>query len=301
MNKRLIGTAVCWALTASVVLLSGCGILVTTRDAGPLTTKEFDLKDFDVVEIGSAFRFDISRSDSYKVEVTANENAFKHIRVDTAGKTLRVGTDWVPLSFGNRPLEAKITMPELVRLDVSGASRGIAKGFVSDNQTTTHVSGASTLEIEMEAKEFSGTLSGSSEVNATVRSSASRFDLSGASRIRLDSQTGDFRFKASGASTGTGNVKASSTSIDLMGSSDIRISGSGGDLKLTGSGASGANLGSFSVRDCDINLSGASDGQIDVGGRLDVTLSGASKLTYTGNPMLGARMDVTGGSKLERK
>ena len=49
-----------------------------------------------------------------------------------------------------------------------------------------------------------------------------------------------------------------------------------------------------------VTLSGASNGTINLDGRLDAELSGASTLAYIGEPALGI-MDISGASKLKRK
>jgi len=52
--------------------------------------------------------------------------------------------------------------------------------------------------------------------------------------------------------------------------------------------------------DAEINLSGASDATINASGRLDGDLSGASKLSYVGNPTLGS-INTSGGSTISQK
>ncbi len=70
---------------------------------------------------------------------------------------------------------------------------------------------------------------------------------------------------------------------------------------MTESGSSGARLDGFSGRNADLRLSGASNADIDIEGKLDLTLSGGSTLKYGGNPTFGERMEVTGGSKIEHR
>lgn len=302
MKRLSLVTAIIASVTAAVALLSGCGVLVITKDAGPVMTREFEFADFNAVEIGSAFRLDISRSDSYSVEIVTNENLFKDIKVEKTGRTLRIGVDWrSALSFGNRPLEARIKMPELVGLKMSGATKGTVRGFNSASDLDVFISGASSLDVDMDTGKFTGRISGSSELNARINSSAADLGLSGASSIKLDMETGEFIYESSGASDGAGVLKAVHTRIHLTGSSDMRLTGSGGDLRLSGSGASKALLRGFDVEDADIELSGATDADLDINGTLTMTLSGASDLTCGGNPTLGDRMDITGGSRFERR
>jgi hypothetical protein len=66
------------------------------------------------------------------------------------------------------------------------------------------------------------------------------------------------------------------------------------------SGASRLNLGDFKVNDADVTLSGASSGTVNTGGRLDANLSGASKLSYIGEPTVGD-INTSGASTLSKK
>jgi hypothetical protein len=71
-------------------------------------------------------------------------------------------------------------------------------------------------------------------------------------------------------------------------------------LAVDGSGASHLKLADLKVGNADVTLSGASDATINLAGRLDADLSGASTVEYIGEPTLGI-MDTTGASTVKRK
>jgi hypothetical protein len=64
--------------------------------------------------------------------------------------------------------------------------------------------------------------------------------------------------------------------------------------------ADAGNADSVTNNDANIELSGASHASLEINGKLDVSLSGASSLGYGGNPTLG-RLDVTGASSIKQK
>jgi hypothetical protein len=66
------------------------------------------------------------------------------------------------------------------------------------------------------------------------------------------------------------------------------------------SGASRFSLDDFTVSDANINISGASTGTINLSGRLDANVSGASTLLYIGEPTMGT-INVSGASTLKEK
>lgn len=299
--KRTIFAAAIIVILIAGILLTGCDRVLIAVGSGPLTTKEYSFSDFNAVDVGSAFKVDVIPSDNFSVKVTAAENLFKNIKVVKTGSTLKIYIEEWHLLIGDETLEARITMPGLQGLNLSGAASGTAKGFKSGNDFCAQISGASTLDIDMETGNFTGEISGASKVTAKLKSTGADIRQSGAGKLKMDMETGSFVYEISGASEATGSLKAASTAIDITGASKIQLSGSGGNLQLTGSGASGAALNGFKIQDADIALSGASQAELDIDGRLNVSLSGASELTYGGNPTLGDIFDVTGGSKLEHR
>jgi hypothetical protein len=85
--------------------------------------------------------------------------------------------------------------------------------------------------------------------------------------------------------------------IDLSGGSQVTVTGQATDLTLSGSGGSIMRLGDLQANNATVDMSGGSQGTVNLNGRLDASLSGGSQLHYKGNPTLG-RVDSTGGSTI---
>jgi hypothetical protein len=256
-NICIVGLAI---LLISVVLLAGCGAVVTST-AGPANTKDYNFTDFNSIEIGYAFEMEVARADTYSVTINANERDFEHIKVSQTGDKLEIGADRLFFRLGRAP-RVIITMPELRELSMSGASEGRVMGFKSPVDFDLSLSGASELDMDMETGAFDCEISGPSEVRGTLTAANSHIELSGASQIEL--------------------------------------MGSGGNVRIELSGACQADLEDFAVNDANIRFTGASSGSLEINGRLDVSLTGASELRYSGNPILGD-LEITGGSSLERR
>jgi hypothetical protein len=252
--------AVLVAVLLTSGLLVGCGGVVV--GSGKLATQEFNFSDFKRVDVSSAFEVEIAQSGSYRVSVTADDNLFEYIQVSKEGETLKIGLKTVT-NLGPATLKAEITMPQLSGLILSGATRGTASGFTSPENLDITVSGASSLEL-------------------------------------VDMSAGDVKFNVSGASKATGDITAGDALLDLSGASTVQLEGSAKDIKVKASGASRVKLAGFTVNNADINLSGASTGTVNAGGRLDADLSGASKLSYIGAPTMGT-INTSGGSTLSKK
>ena len=247
------------AVIMAAGLLTACTVV---KGSGVLKTEEMNFSDFTRVEVGGTFEVEIVQSDRFSVSITADDNLFDYIQVSKHGSTLKIGVK-PAVVFRSATHRAEITMPELLRLELSGATQGVVTGFESMEDLDIAVSGASSLDLD-------GIMAG----NMTV-------DISGASQV-------------------TGEVDADDVEFDVSGASTVRLQGTAGDMELDLSGASNAELEDLPVNDADVNLSGASRAVVNVDGRLDINLSGASKLTYTGNPTIGD-VDISGASTMQSK
>ena len=104
----------------------------------------------------------------------------------------------------------------------------------------------------------------------------------------------------SGASRVAGDITAGDIEFDVSGASTVQLEGSAADMVAIISGASRFSLGDFTVNNADVNISGASTGTINLDGRLDANVSGASTLLYIGDPVMGI-INVSGASTLGKK
>ncbi len=260
MKKSILAVALC-VILISAVLLGGCKRVEIGSESGPTTTRSYDFTDFTSIEIGHAFKLEVTPADTYSITISAGESLFDNIEVTQKGSRLEIGMDRLLFHF-NRSPSVKITMPELRGLYMAGASEGNVTGFKS-------------------SQDFD-------------------LSLSGASELYMDMETGDFESELSGASEVSGHLTATSCDITLSGASEIDLAGSGGNVKINASGASWADLENLDVNNAAIDFSGASEGSLNIDGRLDVSLSGASFLEYAGNPTLGD-LNLSGGSEIKNR
>jgi len=126
--------------------------------------------------------------------------------------------------------------------------------------------------------------------------------VSGASRgtVANFNSTEAVSIAVSGASRVTGDITAGDIEFDVSGASTVQLEGSAADMVAIISGASRFSLGDFTANNADVNISGASTGTINLDGRLDADVSGASTLLYIGDPVMGT-INVSGASSLGKK
>ncbi len=228
---------------------------------GKVVTREFDFSDFTNVEVACCFKVDIVRSDSYSVTVTSNESLFDHIIVDKSGNTLKISVK--PFHFHTRPtLSAHVTMPMLNKLRLSATAKCNVSDFSSQEKLSLNLSGATSLDIDIDA-------------------GRAKVEISGASRLR-------------------GSMKLDDSEFTLSGASRMELKGSARDVELNAWGASRLELAGYALRDAKVDLKGASQAAVNVGGKLDLDISGSSRLTYCGSPTMGS-VKVSGASTLTQK
>ena len=233
--------------------------------SGRAETRELQFKDFTAVHIGSAFQSRITYSDSYRVSVTMDDNLFDYLQVTKEGDVLAIGLkSGYEYHYSSLTLSAEIQLPDLRELQSGGATRNTIQGFNFSHEFVLRLSGASTTET-------------------------------------TDMSVGDVEIEISGASTLSGKITANGDAqFTLSGASTATVGGKANNLFISVSGASNTELSNFIVHNAKVNLSGASQATINLDGRLDAELSGASRLVYLGNPTLGD-ISVTGGSTITKK
>lgn len=179
-----------------------------------------------------------------------------------------------------REIEVGGAIKLVIRQDSSTSLRIVADDNIQD-RIETRVSGGK-LHIEMDGNfcetgpitiyASSRTLegvdaSGAVEVISDGVLSAERFmlDLSGSTKVNLQVNTGEMRTDASGSVELILKGQARSHEIDMSGAGEVEAL-------------------DFVVGNYRINTSGSSDLRINVMNNLDVESSGASEISYRGNP-----------------
>ena len=103
---------------------------------------------------------------------------------------------------------------------------------------------------------------------------------------------------ASGASKiAASGVTSSALEVDASGASKLKISGDVTEVRIDVSGASSVDAESLKSRVASVDASGASKVSVNVSERLASHASGASKISYSGNPG-SVEKAVSGASKI---
>ena len=257
--KRNITLILLIIALVSLVSVSGCAVIV---GSGDLETREYEYFDFTRIEIGYAFEAEIYQDNLFMVKITLDDNVFEYLDISQSDETLKI-TMKPGNVFTRVTQHVVITLPDLEKLELSGASKADVSNYSSLHDLDFILSGASQMDI-----------SNISSANVTL-------ELSGASRT-------------------DGTITMNNGYFDISGASTITLEGLAQNVVADVSGASRAYLDDFEVVNAWINLSGASRGNVNASGQLSCDLSGASTLHYIGSPTLG-NINITGASTLSQK
>jgi hypothetical protein len=260
IKVSLVGAIVIITLT----LLASCGVRVPggVTGSGKEETRDFNLSGFTGIQASNAFTVQVNSGNSFKVQVTADDNLWNYLDISTSGNTLHLrvkpGTAII-----NSTLKAAITMPAITVMDFSGASTCSLVGFNSNDNLNVSLSGSSTININ-------------------------------------NLKSGPATFELSGASNATGGLNATSLKFVATGGSEVTIGGSGIDLNIDASGGSRVTLDALKVQNASVMLSGGSEARLNAQNIGSANLSGGSNLYYTGNPTIG-NLQTSGGSNIHKE
>ena len=203
------------------------------------------------LQVENAFEVTVSH-EATQITVTTDENVMPYVLVEKVGEKLRIHLKPLTLNVG---MDLKVELPynpALKNVKLSGASEFHSEYGLEGRKIEVELSGASEFHCDMEATE---------EID---------MDLSGASQIKSHITANELDLELSGASDATLEGQVTKLDIDLSGASNIT-------KKVIG------NRYALICDRCEGQLSGASDAFIHCDGIIQVSLSGASDLHYTGD------------------
>lgn len=204
-----------------------------------MATKEFDLSGFSRITVKTPMDVKINRADNYSVSISGSDMVIDHTEVSLEGNTLELGYKADIAGLLARPfsrLEARITTPDLLELNIKGAAHIKVRDFNFDHDFTILLTGASRMEL------------------SDIAVGNMKWDIAGASRI-------------------TGDIKAAGTAdLRISGASRIDLKGSARDMEIEASGASRLELDDFQVQNASVRFNGATNSAINVVGKLNVNL-----------------------------
>jgi hypothetical protein len=224
------------AVVTLLIIPLGCfGAEIT--GSGNLEMKSENFSGFTKIEANNGFEVVVSKSSTYSVEITADDNVHKYIDVSKSGDTLKIKTD-SGHTWHSVTLRANITMPDLNEIDLSSGAQATVSGFSFTHDFSVNLSSGSHFTGEIDVGDADINLSSGSHITLTGSAGDLEADGSSGSHFNLE----DFALNNADVTLSGG----SHADIDVSGTLDVNLSG-GSHLTYTGNPAMG-----------DINVSGDS-------------------------------------------
>ena len=221
---------------------------------------------FTKLEINSAITVYLRHGDKSSVEIESNDDKLNKIITEVTNGKLKISREnnnnfnWD--FWKSTKVTAYITMDKLEALEISGASIVKAEGEFKADNFELKLSGASKVDLDLTCKDkMNLSLSGASKADIKLSCSSVYAHLSGASNINVDGKTKNQKIEASGAS----NYRA----FDLVGNN------------------------------AEVNASGASNIEVNVGESIVGRASGASNVKYKGGAPK-AELNTSGASNAKK-
>ncbi|WP_420580690.1 PspC domain-containing protein [Reichenbachiella sp.] len=199
---------------------------VKSYDGEPMN---FDIRDFDELEVGGIYNVYITQGEDYAIEVKGRERYKQDVLIKKYGNILEIdmaGRKWDIIKDLDDEfrLDVFITMPGLEKINSKGLSYFELKDFEVDD-LEIDLGGASSGEMNLEARELKIYLNGASSLDLDGESEYLEVDVSGASTLKAyDHESETAEVSASGAS----NVRVNANrrlSVDANGLSTVRYKG----------------------------------------------------------------------------
>jgi hypothetical protein len=219
--KKITKSAV--VMLGALTLFSSCNHdNICIRGNNHIETEEFNLDDFESVELDGAFDVNIKQGRNFEVLVTGDDNILPDVDAYVSNGTLKL--DLKSGCYKNYDLHFDITMPHLHGVHLDGSGNIDVYDFDNQDFLNAHIDGSGNIDIH----EFNG-----------VTEILSRIDGSGNIRFNDEIRAVD---DAEAVVNGSGDIKAFNVKADhvvarIAGSGNIKITAFDNlDATITGSG-----------------------------------------------------------------
>jgi hypothetical protein len=225
---------------SSLLLFSSCREIFAKRirGNGNITTQTRSAGQFNSIDVSGSIDVYVKQDSSSSIKVEADENLQQYIETIDDGNVLRIKTEEGYNLRSSRQIKVYVSSAVFKRFEASGACDIFSEGKIS-----------SSSDIDLG-------LSGSCEVTMDINAPKVSADVSGACTVKLKGETKDFKLQGSGSTdVKCFDLIAENVDLDISGAGDAEVYASG---KLSGSISGAADVHYKGAAQTDIHTSGAS-------------------------------------------
>ncbi|WP_375243409.1 GIN domain-containing protein [Sphingomonas parapaucimobilis] len=233
-------------MISAIALLSLAAVAAPAQESAQ-TTRGYDLRGFDRIDVGGCDIVTVSLGSGYAVSARGRAANIDTLRIDTIGGALRIRRKDNSCNGHDRRVAIAVTLPAIRAVRLSGAAE-MNLPALEVPAFAVDTSGASVLRL------------------STLRSGTTSFGLSGASGVTVRS------------------LRAERVKLDMSGASVLRADGDTGQLTIDSSGTSEVNTRALSARQVTIGASGTAHVRVGAAEQANVSASGMADVSIEGNP-----------------
>lgn len=145
--------------------------------------EERSIENFDRIGISGHFDIYLKKGEKAELRVDAREMDLDEIITKVSGSTLRIGSTRRNFRDGQKGI-IYITFVSVRDIDMSGAGKIISESVIQGDDLKIELSGAGSIEVEVDVKNFDVSLSGAGNVEVTGKSQKAEINISGAGNFR---------------------------------------------------------------------------------------------------------------------
>jgi hypothetical protein len=236
--------ACCLTLLLALAAISAANALFPVEGSGDVQQQDYDLDEFDRIQINVESQVSITNAASDSVQIEADDNILSNLNVRVRGQTLVIEpSNDFPFILGRsldatEPININIAMNDLERITTSGkVSVEITELTVEEMRVSARGESLYSLE-NVNIEDLQVDLSGESEFSGTGVLNEQRIDISGSGFYDTENATSkSVSLEISGAGTARINVEEE-LKISISGSGEVFYKGDPNQLDqdISGSG-----------------------------------------------------------------
>ena len=228
-----------FAAISSLLLFSSCREIFAKRirGNGNITTQARSIGEFNSVEVSGNIDVYAKQDSSSAVGVEADDNLQQYIETINDGGVLRINRREGYNLRPSRTIKVHVSAASFKKFEASGACDVFSEGKITNGS------------------DMDFNLSGSCSITMDVNAPKISVDMSGAGTIKLKGETKDFNVHGSGSTDiKSFDLLAENVDLDLSGAGDAEVYAS---RKITGTVSGAADVRYKGMAQTDIHTSGA--------------------------------------------
>jgi len=182
--------------TLLIVLISSSFVSAQVKGNGNVTKQDRQVASFDEINVGCAINLFLSQGDIQSVSVETDENLQDRISTKVNNKQLVLNCENVRNAS---KMNVFVTVVTLTKLEANGAAVVKGTGPIKAEQISILASGASKVNLEVDAKSVYNDASGATKESLILHADVLKSDISGASNVKYTGSAIEHKTEVSGA------------------------------------------------------------------------------------------------------